>query len=95
MTKIRLDLEDLEVETFETVSPAEKENAGTVYGLFTALGSCPGDTCMGAECFTDPGNPNCQGGGPTANCTSPMCTNPQQCGGNTFQGPPVCGTEGA
>jgi hypothetical protein len=52
MRKIRLDLEKLDVETFDT-SGAEVEARGTVHGHYSQVGTCDGrvGTCQyGASC---------------------------------------------
>jgi hypothetical protein len=58
MRKIRLDLERLHVDSFETV-PAEGENRGTVQGHWSQVGTCDGRvaTCQyGGSC-----GPGCPG----------------------------------
>ncbi|MEM7352315.1 MAG: hypothetical protein AAF657_16055 [Acidobacteriota bacterium] len=66
MKKLRLDLDDLEVESFDTTPAGEEANEGTVFGyscpscpscgldLNETCGSCPGMscqmTCGGATC---------------------------------------------
>jgi hypothetical protein len=66
MRKIRLDLERLEVETFETTSP-DDESCGTVHGHWSQVGTCDGyvATCqIGGTC-----GPGCA----TRKCTGIDC----------------------
>ena len=65
MKKLSLDLHALAVESFPTAQ-AEEQLRGTVEAAaFTVrtiqCGSCGGDTCNGASCFTSciPGGPGC------------------------------------
>ncbi len=56
MKKITLDLDALEVESFETTPAGADEEAGTVFGYY----SCPGITCAytcGATCAESCGQP--------------------------------------
>lgn len=65
MKKLSLDLANLAVESFP-VSPEDEQLRGTVdaaaFTIKTAqCGSCGGETCAGASCFTSciPGGPGC------------------------------------
>ena len=59
MKKLRMDVEKIHVDRFETV-PGVGEN-GTVVGLFEATGdvatNCLHDTCWNQSCVTGPPSP--------------------------------------
>lgn len=71
MKKLLLQIDELAVESFPT-SDAGQAAKGTVeaagFSLRTAqCGSCAGDTCDGASCFT-----SCYPGGGNPACTCPI-----------------------
>jgi hypothetical protein len=80
MTKLRLRLDELAVESFPTTADAGPPR-GTVRGaedgpslVHTACGTCAGETCEGATCFT-----SCGGAAPPE-CTCPAPgTNDDRC----------------
>lgn len=72
MKKIKLDLDDLKVESFETTPESED---GGVFG-YASCPTCTGPTCYGAEtcqtrcpatCFESCGEP------PNTTCNGPQC----------------------
>ena len=71
MVKLKLNLDELSVESFPTTANGEPPR-GTVRGAMfesfnrTDCGSCEGETCEGATCFT-----SCGSGAPPQ-CTCPV-----------------------
>ena len=89
MKKLKLDLNDLKVESF--VTSKEKKTQGTILGFNTASSPDPQCTC-GEVCYTDPKiDPSCVN---TCAATCPYtCDN--TCGAtcddpNTKFDPPIC-----
>jgi hypothetical protein len=74
MKKIQLDLDDLKVETFETLDSRD----GSVFGLdpvsCPSCGTCPADTCGGDTCAD---SCSC-----SAYCTDSLCGG-GGCGGSS------------
>ena len=93
MKKLRLEIDTLQVETFE--SAAQRSGHGTVRGLLTAYYELcqPGDTwqqtctceltCNANTCY------NCGSGGGTAGCTAGI-TCPDTCVPPAFTAEPTC-----
>jgi hypothetical protein len=78
MRKLKLELEELAVESFVTSSPPRPEGTVEAYGTFRgstcdAVNTCGPHTCGDLYCVLETDSPDCGGGG-TLNCGTANCT---------------------
>lgn len=93
MSKLRLDLDALTVETFDTAQSSTARHDGTVQANEATMQTCEGNTCDGAEtcwdsCYPDCGSYRCVSQDPS--CTVPSCV--WTCTTCNQYGCPSCGT---